>query len=182
MANGKESAWRTLYESHYPFMCYLASQYLHDDYLAEVIANDVITHLWEIRKSVFISKSLRSYLLESTRNRCIDYLKSSYGKLMKNASFQDDISNLVFDGKHPLGTLLERELEAQLSQALEKIPQQTRLVFNMSRNEEMTYEEIASMLGISVNTVKYHIKKALAILRDELGEYLGIALLFLAIL
>ena len=49
----------------------------------------------------------------------------------------------------------------------------------MSRFEEKKYEEIAQLLDISVNTVKYHIKHALALLHKDLGKYLMMAVLLL---
>ena len=69
LIQGKESDWQALFASHYPFMCYLADQYVHDEYLAAALASDVFSHLWEIRKTVHIDRSLRSYLLRATRNR-----------------------------------------------------------------------------------------------------------------
>jgi len=179
LALGQEGAWRVLYERHYPFMCYLAAQYVHDDFLATALASDVISHLWEKRTSIHIDNSLRSYLIQSTRNRCLDYLHSSYQQ--REQSDLNSIGNsLPFNEEHPLGILLEKELEKQLFDAMEKMPEQTKTVFKKSRIEGLTYEQIAQQMGISPNTVKYHIRQALAYLRKEFGEYLGLILLFIS--
>ena len=179
LALGQEGAWRVLYERHYPFMCYLAAQYVHDDFLATALASDVISHLWEKRTSIHIDNSLRSYLIQSTRNRCLDYLHSRYQQREK-ADFGSIGNVQPFDEEHPLGILLEKELEKQLFAAMEKMPEQTRKVFEKSRIEGLTYEQIAQQMGISPNTVKYHMRQALAHLRREFGEYLGLILLFLS--
>lgn len=179
LVSGHESAWRILYEKHYPFMCYLAAQYVQDDFLATALASDVISHLWEIRSTVRIESSLRSYLLRATRNRCLDYIKSSPNR-REAGSLGEVASSPAFDGDHPLGILLEKELESQLMAVMEKMPDQTRLVFEKSRIEGLTYDQIADQLGISSSTVKYHIRQALAFLRKEFGEYLGLMLLFLS--
>ena len=71
-----------------------------------------------------------------------------------------------------MGRLLEKELEEKIIRAVESIPPESRQVFRKSRFERKKNDEIAQELGISVNTVKYHIKRALAILREHLGEYL----------
>ena len=160
-------------------MCYLAAQYVHDDFLATALASDVISHLWEVRSIVRIGTSLRSYLLRSTRNRCLDYLKSSQGQ-KGFTSLNGAATAPVFDNEHPLGILLEKELETQLAAVMEQMPEKTRRVFEKSRIEGFTYEQIAQQMGISPNTVKYHIRQALAFLRKEFGEYLGLALLFLS--
>ena len=82
---------------------------------------------------------------------------------------------------YPLGRLLERELEHEIHRSIAALPAECRQVFLKSRFERKKYEEIAAELGISVNTVKYHIKNALARLHDSLGKYLACLLaVFLA--
>lgn len=173
---GEERAWHELFVRHYPFMCYLAAQYVHDDFLASALASDVISHLWEIRATVRIGTSLRAYLLRSTRNRCLNYLQSA-PELREEAFSRSMGLHPAFDEDHPLGILLEKELERQLVQAMESLPEQTRRVFTRSRFDGMTYQQIAAEMGITVHTVKYHIRQALMLLRKELGGYLTLALL-----
>lgn len=176
LTRGEESAWHELFVRHYPFMCYLAAQYVHDDFLASALASDVISHLWEIRTSVRIETSLRAYLLRSTRNRCLNYLQSA--PELREEVFSRSVGlHPAFDEEHPLGILLEKELEQQLARVLERLPEQTRRVFSRSRFDGMTYHQIAAEMEITVHTVKYHIRQALALLRQELGGYLTLALL-----
>jgi RNA polymerase sigma-70 factor (ECF subfamily) len=68
--------------------------------------------------------------------------------------------------------LYKAELEARIAEAIEKLPEQCRLIFRMSRFEELKYQEIANELQLSVKTVENQIGKALKILRQELAEYL----------
>ena len=82
------------------------------------------------------------------------------------------------EDNHPLGTLLEQELEEELLKCIEELPKECRAVFKKSRFEQKKYEEIADELKISVNTVKYHIKSALVILKKELGTFLCIIFAF----
>lgn len=79
-------------------------------------------------------------------------------------------------GDSPYGTLLSKELEEKVIQAIEALPAECRQVFLKSRMEN---KEIAEELGISVNTVKYHLKNALKILREKLEYYLIALSLFL---
>ncbi|MEG1839108.1 MAG: sigma-70 family RNA polymerase sigma factor, partial [Bacteroidaceae bacterium] len=60
----------------------------------------------------------------------------------------------------------------KINDAIKALPSECRQVFVMSRFEDMKYDEIASKIGISVNTVKYHMKNALMQLRSELKDYL----------
>ena len=71
---GNENAYRYLYDHHYALLCHVANGYLKDQFLSETIVGDTIFHLWEIRETLDISVSIRSYLLRAVRNRCINYL------------------------------------------------------------------------------------------------------------
>lgn len=71
-----------------------------------------------------------------------------------------------------MAVLLEKELEQEIEKSIQNLPKECRTVFQMSRFEDMKYQEIADKLNISVNTVKYHIKNALAILNKDLSRYL----------
>ena len=73
-------------------------------------------------------------------------------------------------------------MQEQIYKAIEKLPEQCRLIFRLSRFEELKYAEIAEQLGISVKTVENQMGKALRILRNELQEYLVLAIVFLNLL
>jgi RNA polymerase sigma-70 factor (ECF subfamily) len=161
---GNEEAYRYLYDKHYPVLCHVACQYVHDDFLSETIAGDVIFHIWEIRADLNIRTTIRSYLVSCVRNRCKDYLKSQYHlrevRIPEDSSVSVPGTNYLEDDDYPLGRLLERELEERIRQAIDRLPSQCRQVFKMSRFEGKHNPEIAEQLGISVNTVKYHLRYA----------------------
>ena len=183
LKNGVDAAYKYLYDQHYQILCHVAAQYVKDDFLAETIVGDVIFHLWEVRETIEINTSVRSYLMTCVRNRCIDYLKSQYHKrevAHSDTGLRDfPVLQYVKDDDYPLGKLLEKELEDEIMNAINRLPEECRRVFNMSRFENRKYEEIAQELKISVNTVKYHIKHALALLHEDLGKYLTMAMMIL---
>lgn len=176
LKRGEEWAYKYLYDHHYAVLCHIAAQYVHDDFLAETIVGDVVFHLWEIRETMDINTSLRRYLARSVRNRCLDYMKSqrhqrevSISGLQEFPLFRHSVSD-----DYPLGRLLDNELEEQVMLSIGHLPIECRTVFCMSRFDDKKNAEIAKELGISVNTVKYHIKRALSLLRADLGEYLTV--------
>ena len=75
---GNEDAYQYIYDRHYALLCHVASGYVKDQFLAETIVGDTIFHLWEIRETLEISVSIRSYLVRAVRNRCINYLNSEW--------------------------------------------------------------------------------------------------------
>ena len=177
LKKGNEAAYRYLYDHHYVSLCHFAYQYVNDVYLAETIVEEVIIHLWSTRETVEITTSLRAYLLKSVKNKSLDYLNSEYVKKESPFSRLMPEERFVHSELYPLGRLLVNELEDKIKNAIEKLPVDTRKVFCMSRFEGKRYEEIAEIRHISVNTVKYHIKKAIRLLKTDLLKYLLIFLL-----
>ena len=149
--------------------------------MAETVVEDVIYNIWEIREKLNIHTSLRSYLIRSVKNRAINYLQQEYiAKEVSVNSLQDytEIESFYFiEEEHPLEKILETELENTITTAINNLPEECRKAFIMSRYHDMKYEEIAAQMGISVNTVKYHIKNALSRLRVDLKDYLMVLLI-----
>lgn len=182
LKRGDEKAYRHLYEHHYAVLCKLANGLLHDSFWAETVVGDTFFHLWEIRESLEITTSLRGYLVRAVRNRCLNRLAQEKDKLetaFSELPLETLDASLIFraDTSHPLGILIEKELEQEIIKAVGEIPEESRAVFKKSRFESKKNEEIARELGISVNTVKYHIKRALSFLRERLDGYLPLLLL-----
>ena len=92
---GNENAYRYIYDHHYALLCYVANGYLKDQFLSETIVGDTIFHLWEIRETLDISVSIRSYLLRAVHNRCINYLNSEREKreIAFSALMPDEITD-----------------------------------------------------------------------------------------
>lgn len=178
---GDEQAYKYIYDHHYVFLCHIAYGYVRDHFIAETVVGDAIFHVWEIRESLDITVSIRAYLTRAVRNRCINHLTSERERnevsLSEIISENTSDNGFIISDQYPLGILLERELEEAISDSIHKLPKECRAVFEKSRFEEKKYEEIAQELDISVNTVKYHIKKALSQLRLDLGKHLLLLLL-----
>ncbi|OIP83874.1 MAG: RNA polymerase subunit sigma-70 [Porphyromonadaceae bacterium CG2_30_38_12] len=183
LKNGEEKAYRLLFKKHYGLLCSIASEFLKDDYLAETIVGDVILYIWENRQTIEIQTSIRSYLIRAVRNKCINYLQLNHVKketsLPENEILAPSENSYFISDSFPLAILLEKELEQKIEDAIQHLPLESREVFELSRFENLSYDEIAQKLGISVNTVKYHIKNALSKLRNDLGNYLSIWVLWL---
>lgn len=180
LKRGNEEAYKYLYRHHYALLCHIAREYVGDDFLAETLVGDVVFHLWEVHETLDIQVSLRSYLVRAVRNHCMDYLSSKKERteVAFSAIPEEGEMRYLLSDDYPLGSLLEHELEEEIHHAIRNLPEVCRKVFIKSRFEGKKYEEIATELNISVNTVKYHIKSALSSLHLELGKYLIILILF----
>lgn len=182
LKGGDEHAYRALYDIHYEALCIVALDLVKDYYIAETLVNDLIFSLWENRKELEIRQSLRAYLVRGIRNRCLNYLEHIRRKEEVFRSLSEQYNQNKSTGKShwedPFYRLLEKELDEQIKNAIQKLPDLTRNIFLSSRHIGMTYDEIAKEQKLSVDSVKYHIKSALSKLREELQDYLPFLILF----
>ncbi len=184
LSKREEEAFKYIYDTHYKALCVLAFQYVKDRFIAETIVSDVIFYIWQNNEKVVEITSLRSYLVKAVKNRSLNYLK--------HQKYQDDLKQHVKEqidkdehdyekqSEYPLSNILEKELDLKIKNTLNLMPELTRKIFNLSRFSDLKYTEIAQTTGVSVDTVKYHIKSALLLLRQKLkGEILFIISLFI---
>lgn len=174
---GDEKAFQYVFDTHYGLLCSIASEFLKDDFLAETIVGDVILYLWEKRETIEIQSSLRAYLIKAVRNKCLNYQQLQYvvkeTRFPEHEELLDAEGNYLISESQPLATLLEKELEIEIEKSINSLSDECRKVFELSRFEQLKYEDIAEELNISVNTVKYHIKNALSKLRADLSKYIS---------
>ncbi|RHO69980.1 RNA polymerase sigma-70 factor [Parabacteroides sp. AF48-14] len=185
LKKGDESSYKYLYEYHYQILCIIASEYTQDVFTAETIVSDVIFRIWQKRDSLEITQSLRGYLIKAVRNSCLNYLdQTSRQEELKNRLQQiEDIkqANVENQSDNPFTKLIEKELDLKIENSLKALPPLTRQIFEMSRFQNMKYDEIATKIGLSVNAVKYHIKSALAYLRVVLKDYIMILFIYFSL-
>lgn len=173
-----EKAFRFIFDKYYTLLCSLSFHYTTDYQSSELIVEDVFLALWNRRRDLADIQSLRAYLMMSTRNKSIDYLRCHQTE-QSFVSLSDQNNHFQIPDQVIFDHYLFQDSEKNIYQAIERLPEECRTVFCLSRFEDMTYNEIAMRLHISVNTVKYHMKNALALLREYLKEFISITILFL---
>jgi RNA polymerase sigma-70 factor (ECF subfamily) len=160
-------AFESYYKEHYKTFYLMAFKYLKDPMLAEEVVNDVFMKIWEDGDKISIEISLKSYIYRAVINRSINLMQ----KVKKEAQIHTDLSNLN-DSGYELRQMEENELKIKLFAAIEKLPEQCKKVFEMSRYEELKQQEIADKLGISIKTVKNHITHALKEISNSVGNFM----------
>lgn len=174
LQKGDRAVYEMVFHEHYRPLCAFARTFLTDPDEAEEVVQNVFVALWEKRNTLEVEASLRSYLFRSVRNACLNRLKHDKVRLQHRAhALYSASADSVFNHVDM------QELESRLKAALDKLPEQCRKVFELSRFQEMRYAEIADHLQISPKTVENHMGKALKILREELHDYLPLVILLL---
>lgn len=169
---GFESLFRELYAPLYRY----ATGILSDDMQAEEVVQEVFLKLWQQRDQTNIEINIRSYLYRAVHNHCMNLL--SHEKVKQK--YQDYArSRTAQYAASPVESIYADQLKADIVSAMKKIPEKCRVIFHLSRQEELSYREIAEQLGISIKTVENQMSKALKILRDELKDHLPIMVFLL---
>lgn len=156
------------FKTHYKALCSYAYSYLKDPADAEEVVQNAFVAFWEKRSTLQITASAKSYLFAMVRNACLNNLK--HEKIKQRYA---GAAALAEEGYDPVSaTIHSDELSEKIRSAIDTLPEQCRLVFKLSRFEELKYQEIATELNISVKTVENHMGKALKLMREQLKEFL----------
>ncbi|MBL7943372.1 MAG: RNA polymerase sigma-70 factor, partial [Flavobacteriales bacterium] len=138
------------------------------------VVQALFIELWERRNEIRLENPGPSYLFRAVRNRSLNVLKHEKVKREYAADSVRTTETAIHIQPETA------DLNSRIEKAMMKLPEQCRLVFRMSRFEELKYAEIAEKLGISIKTVENQMGKALRIMREELKDYLPLLALFMA--
>ena len=179
--NGNKNEFERLYNDFFSVLYSLSMQYTSDQTFAEGIVQDVFTKLWQVRETLLPSTNIHNFLYTLTKNLCLNYLRDKKRKLQFTDPLFSTEVDYSIESLNTIGTdFFEfEELKEKIEQAIEKLPSHLRLVFKMSRIEELRNRDIAEKLSISEKTVEGRITKALKILKTELQDYSAIFLFFI---
>jgi len=177
-----EAAFEGAFREYYSTLHRVVYRILRNSDSSEDVVQDMFVKLWNKRGSISINGSMKAYLCQSALNAAYDHLRKYKRELKK----EDSSAIPERGGNQTEEYIAGKEAEDRIAEALEKLPPACRNVFLLSREEELSYKEIADALGISVKTVENQMGKALKILREELKPYLAdllkiIILLFISI-
>lgn len=175
LRDGSLNAYESLFKKYYPMLCAYAHRFV-DLEDAEEIVQEVMLWMWEKREELIIESSLNQYLFKMTYHRSLNLITKkeiisraeTYFCSKKQEEMLEDINYYQIE-----------ELTKRIEDAISALPESYRIAFVMHRFKQMTYKEIAEALNVSPKTVAYRIQQALYLLREDLKDYLPIAILLL---
>jgi len=169
--NNDEAALSIIYKEHWEIMYLAAYNLVKNKAISEDIVQDVFVSFWQKRSIIEIKVSIRSYLYTSTTYKVYDYFRKNK-KMIKEELF--DHFDKKIQVSNPETKLMHKELVGCLDSLINQLPPKCKEVFKLSREEQLTNQEIAERLNISKRTVEGHITKALILLRNSLGVSVSI--------
>ncbi len=173
LRNGEERAFDFIFRKYYKSLCVQANLYVNDIDKAQSLVQECFVYFWENKNRIEKIEILPAYLTTTVRNRCIDYLRKRKQVEEINEKFE---VKLQISNSEEL--LITHEFEEKLIAALSIIPERSRIAFEYSRFENLSYSKIAKKMNISVKAVEALISRALKVLRVEMKDYLPILILF----
>ena len=162
---------KLMFELYYAPLCHYAKRYIAATAIAEEIVSDVMYKIWQNRDVAYRVDTFREYLYASTRNTAINHLKRQQNIRKLTDNWAEQLRDELIT-ETPLDQMIISELQLKFDSLIKTLPAQCRKAYRMSRVDDLTYEEIALQMGISINTVKHHIKTALRKLRIGLSDFM----------
>lgn len=172
LQKGDITTFESIFRNYYPNLCHFAHQYVSDKTIAESLVQDTFVRIWENKAQITIERSIRNYLLQMVKNRCLNYLE--------HISVQKKyIEKQILEGKTKQEPkFFEIGLRDKIQRSIDALPAQRQQIFRLCKQDGLSYKQVAQKLNISVKTVENHMGLALKQLREALKEYKNHFLLF----
>ena len=165
-------AYEVLFKAEYENVKYFIRHYVHDGAEAEDLAQETFASLWTNRDRIDPMRNIRSFLFTIARNKALNHLSALRTRLTD--PLEKEALNLSIEslGSEAIISRIDAlDMKRIIDLVYEKMPELTRKIFIMNRDENMTYEEIAESTGLTVKKVEYNMVKALKQFRNKLSIF-----------
>lgn len=177
LSQGDQMAFVEIYNKYRSRMYAYASNLCKSEETAEEIVQEVFIRLWQKREQINVELNFDAYIKKITLNHVLNYLK----KAAREKTLQQEIFSYIETIRNTTEeNILERELVKTYDEAISKLPPQKKIIYQLSRTEEMTHDQIAEKLNISKNTVKNHMVEATRFIRHYVSQHGSIVCFIIA--
>ena len=165
--NGRNiAAFDALFHKYYKLLCGYAFSFLKDEEDAKDIVQNLFIEIWEKRRFEYLEGNVKSYLYKSVHNRCLNHLRNNETKLRRQVDYEEHTGEINHTTDHELREQVYKRLEINL----DKLPKQRREAISLVYLEDKRYQEVANAMGISINSLKTHLKIGLKNLREKIKK------------
>jgi RNA polymerase sigma-70 factor (ECF subfamily) len=175
IAAGDEQAFKTLFEKYRAKLYAYLKSITKSPEVSEEIVMDVFLKIWIGRKTAVEIAQFDSFLFRIAHNKAIDFLRA----LQRDQT----LCKLVWEEIQVAGSqtadapLKEKESHAILQQAISRLSPKRRLVYELSRENALSHDQIAAYLNLSKSTVNNHLVESLRFIRHYLNGHLEVCVL-----
>lgn len=174
---GDIRAYNEFFRRYAPQLYRQACRYIKNEEVAEELMLDILFDIWDKRSIRDITGEIGAYLYRCMRNKIVDYRRQHIPEFVTI----DKVEHIRPLSTPQMGDYLTMTKDAEhvYFNALQAMSPQRRQVFRLSREEQLTYSEIAKEMNLSINTVENYMATALEIFRSRAKDYLTLISLFI---
>lgn len=162
LKKGDERAFQLIYNEYGSQLLGYTRRHVKSTELAEEIVHDVFVKLWKHREHIKDESTVKAYIFTICKNHILNTLRKV------SLDFSRNVDSDIVEDINPEKQMMSKELHDLIAKAVSALPKQRQIVFQLSRNEEKSYEEISLALGIGKGTVQDHLVKAKRSIREYL--------------
>ncbi|MBA3705773.1 MAG: RNA polymerase sigma-70 factor [Bacteroidetes bacterium] len=164
-----ETEFNETFHLYYEELCRIVLPIVKDKDIAEDVVQDVFVKMWIRKDELEIKTTVKGYLYKAVVFRALDHLRKQ-----KNTTKVNDELKVIYPQSHNNVTdsVEEKELNIAINEGLDKMPENMRVIFQLSRFTGLKNREIAEQLDISIKTVESNMTKALKLLHEHLKPLL----------
>nr|WP_121270710.1 RNA polymerase sigma-70 factor [Pedobacter schmidteae] len=167
IAAGDHYAFRILFDTYHNKVYQYALRFLRQQVLAEEIVQEVFIKIWLKRDLLESIENFGAYLRVITKNETLNALKKLALDFKLNTAGEKNWTEV---DNNTESSIILKDTQALLNKAMEELPKQQKIVYQLCRIEGLKQKEVAERLNISPLTVKTHLREATKTIRHLLGD------------
>jgi RNA polymerase sigma-70 factor (ECF subfamily) len=177
IAEGDEDAFEILVNRHQTSVLNLVYRFIGDRTQAKDLAQEVFIRVWQSARTYQPKAKFTTWVYRITANLCSNELKSARRKKWFSFNQSDEDSGAAIEERFADSApsaedlLLEKERSRQISNALQSLPENQRMALILRRYDDLSYQEIAQIIGCSVSAVESLLVRAKRTLQEKLKNY-----------
>ncbi|MBK5721880.1 RNA polymerase sigma-70 factor [Dysgonomonas sp. Marseille-P4677] len=180
---GSEDAFKIIFNNYYQGLVRFAFSYTNDIHIAENIVQESFILLWQKHEEIDEDSNIQAFLIRIVKLKVWNHIEKQRRRIIIQKGIYDDIvreMNLKLYTLDTINTtsLYIDEIKQIIARTLEELPELTRNIFTLSREEYLSNKQIAEKINLSEKSVEYHISNTLKRLRISLSSYLKSIILF----
>lgn len=166
LKKGDTQAYSYIVDLYYKKLCDYATNLARDNFKSEDIVQNVIIRMWQHRKKLNADMSIKNYLYKSVYNEFIDQYRKEIAVTKLEKKYIEGLDSVI----ETIDVVETNRLLGLVKREIEQLPPKCKETFLLSKQEGLTYFEIAEYQSVSINTVEKQMVKAFSILRKKMKE------------
>lgn len=172
IALGDQKAFSEMYDRYRPVLYRFVFNILKSDDLTDDSCQEVFIKIWEDRSRLLEVVSFRYYLLTVGKNHSLNILRKILSEEKNVSDFISSYSEISNDLEE---CVQSNEYQCFIASVLNSLTPQSQRVFNLCRQQGLSYDEAAESMGVSKNIIKKHMVRSMKVFRIAMEKDLGIA-------